>query len=61
MEKIKPTDSIRGTTLQTIAAIDEGGGWLFELRFRRRPSFRSAMFARVIVCCCEAVISIRLS
>jgi hypothetical protein len=26
MEKIKPTDSIRGTTLQTIAAIDEGGG-----------------------------------
>jgi hypothetical protein len=26
MEKIKPADSIRGTTLQAIAVIDEGGG-----------------------------------
>jgi hypothetical protein len=26
MEKIKPTESIRGTTLQAIAAIDEGDG-----------------------------------
>jgi len=26
MEKIKPADSIRGTTLQAIAAIDVGDG-----------------------------------
>ena len=34
---------IRGTTIQT-AAINEDDGWLFELRFCRRPSFISSVF-----------------